>query len=110
MKITFKAAVAHEHRLHAKDSTADLPEEVAKRLIGRDLAEEAKASKPPRNEKGLRTDGPTLEEYVKAGYKAETYPPKGYAATPAPSNTTPTASEPPTAAEAPEKPKKEKRE
>ena len=28
----------------------------------------------------LRTDGPTLEEYVNAGYSAENYPPKGYAA------------------------------
>lgn len=29
--------------------------------------------------KPLRTDGPTLEEYVKAGYAAENYPPQGYA-------------------------------
>lgn len=28
----------------------------------------------------LRDDGPTLEEYVAAGYKAENYPPQGYAA------------------------------
>lgn len=28
----------------------------------------------------LRMDGPTLEEYVAAGYSADTYPPKGYAA------------------------------
>lgn len=28
---------------------------------------------------GLRTDGPTLEEYVKAGYAANSYPPEGYA-------------------------------
>lgn len=28
----------------------------------------------------LRTDGPTLEKYVKAGYPAEGYPPKGYEA------------------------------
>lgn len=28
----------------------------------------------------LRTDGPTLEEYVAAGYPAENYPPAGYAA------------------------------
>lgn len=27
----------------------------------------------------LRTDGPTLAEYVAAGYPANTYPPKGYA-------------------------------
>ena len=28
----------------------------------------------------LRTDGPTLKEYVAAGYSADTYPPAGYAA------------------------------
>ena len=28
----------------------------------------------------LRTDGPTLEEFVAAGYRAELYPPPGYAA------------------------------
>jgi hypothetical protein len=27
----------------------------------------------------LKTDGPTLEQYLKAGYKAEGYPPQGYA-------------------------------
>lgn len=27
----------------------------------------------------LRTDGPTLAEFVQSGYKAEDYPPKGYA-------------------------------
>lgn len=27
----------------------------------------------------LKTDGPTLAEYVAAGYKAENYPPQGYA-------------------------------
>jgi len=27
----------------------------------------------------LRTDGPTLKEYVEAGYAAENYPPQGYA-------------------------------
>ena len=32
---------------------------------------------------GLRLDGPTLEEWVKAGYPAEKYPPPGYAAKPA---------------------------
>lgn len=28
---------------------------------------------------GLRQDGPTLEEFVAKGYKAENYPPAGYA-------------------------------
>jgi hypothetical protein len=32
----------------------------------------------------LRADGPTLEEYVLAGYKAENYPPEGYAEKPSP--------------------------
>lgn len=30
------------------------------------------------DEGGLRTDGPTLEEYTKAGYSADSYPPRGY--------------------------------
>lgn len=33
----------------------------------------------PRDEAGLRLDGPTLPQYVAAGYKAEGYPPQGYA-------------------------------
>lgn len=37
-----------------------------------------KVAQPKQNE--LRQDGPTLDEYVKAGYLAENYPPKGYAA------------------------------
>jgi hypothetical protein len=45
-------------------------------------AEPSKPAEPPTNTEGLRLDGPTLEEYVKAGYKAENYPPKGYAAKP----------------------------
>lgn len=42
----------------------------------------------PNNKDGegdeLRKDGPTLEEYVKAGYSAENYPPTGYAEVPSP--------------------------
>jgi hypothetical protein len=37
---------------------------------------------PPVDADGLRTDGPTPEEYVAAGYLAENYPPQGYAAKP----------------------------
>ena len=36
------------------------------------------SAEPP----ALKTDGPTLEEFVKAGYKAEDYPPAGYAEKP----------------------------
>lgn len=32
------------------------------------------------DENGLRTDGPTVVEYVEAGYQASNYPPAGYAA------------------------------
>lgn len=32
----------------------------------------------------LRTDGPTLAEYIAAGYDPETYPPEGYASRDAP--------------------------
>lgn len=35
----------------------------------------------PYNAQGLRTDGPTVEQWVKAGYWAEHYPPEGYVAT-----------------------------
>lgn len=33
---------------------------------------------PPRDKDGLRTDGPTLEEFRRAGYAASAYPPAGY--------------------------------
>ncbi len=39
----------------------------------------AKSPKPKAEPETLRTDGPTLAEYVAAGYKAENYPPRGYA-------------------------------
>jgi hypothetical protein len=38
---------------------------------------------PPPKDAPLRTDGPTLAEYVAAGYKAENYPPTGFAVKPA---------------------------
>lgn len=37
------------------------------------------APPPPVNEKGERLDGPTVAEFVAAGYAASLYPPKGYA-------------------------------
>lgn len=36
----------------------------------------------PRDAEGLRLDGPTLEEWTAAGYKAENYPPQDYAEKP----------------------------
>lgn len=44
-----------------------------------DAKAKAEADAAPKNAEGLRLDGPTLEEYVKAGYLAENYPPQGYA-------------------------------
>lgn len=42
--------------------------------------EEDKAlGKEPTKSTPLREDGPTVEEYIDAGYKAVDYPPKGYA-------------------------------
>jgi hypothetical protein len=37
-------------------------------------------AEPPRDADGKRLDGPTIEEFVKAGYLAENYPPGDYAA------------------------------
>jgi hypothetical protein len=36
-------------------------------------------AEPPRDADGKRLDGPTIEEFVKAGYLAENYPPGDYA-------------------------------
>jgi hypothetical protein len=36
----------------------------------------------------LRQDGPTVKEYVEAGYKASNYPPQGYASKSAPEEIT----------------------
>jgi len=53
----------------------------------------------------LRTDGPTLEEFLIAGYKAENYPPEGYAEKPSPALDTyrATGQRPPTAEPEPER-------
>lgn len=44
----------------------------------------AKDEQPPKAIVKLRTDGPTLEDFMKAGYNAADYPPKGYEAKPSP--------------------------
>jgi len=41
--------------------------------------EELKGAEPPRDAKGLRLDGPTVSQWVAAGYKASAYPPSDYA-------------------------------
>jgi len=37
---------------------------------------------PPLDAQGLRLDGPTMEEWLAAGYRRENYPPRGYAPKP----------------------------
>lgn len=44
-----------------------------------DTIEQAKGAGQPGDPHPLRTDGPTLEEFVAAGYEAATYPPPEYA-------------------------------
>jgi len=46
---------------------------IVKHLVGTTLID------PDADDAGLRTDGPTIEEFVAAGYPAANYPPRGYA-------------------------------
>jgi hypothetical protein len=60
-------------RLHPGPEPIDLPEDIIAALPPGTVR--PVAPPPP----ALRTDGPTLEEFISAGYKAEHYPPQGYA-------------------------------
>lgn len=78
--------IVHGQRLRLGDST-DLSEEVYQRnkgyydkLIADGTIEFV--SQEGEDTQGLKMDGPTLEEWVKAGYDAENYPPRGYAEKP----------------------------
>ena len=44
-----------------------------------DAGEATVIPEPPLDENGLRLDGPTVAEYVQAGYSVDNYPPAGYA-------------------------------
>lgn len=46
--------------------------------VGKIIVNNEDEEKAARGSAELKTDGPTLEEYVKAGYKASAYPPTGY--------------------------------
>lgn len=50
-----------------------------KHLHEEGLEDDSRPYVPPTNADGLRLDGPTFEEFVKAGYPATRYPPSGYA-------------------------------
>jgi hypothetical protein len=53
------------------------------RIIVKNAEEEAELAKPKEDAWGkppeLKQDGPTIQQYVAAGYKAKDYPPAGYA-------------------------------
>lgn len=65
----------------AGDEVGPLSEASARRWIRRGVAEYyvPVAKELPRMGDGMRSDGPTVEEYVAAGYVARSYPPSGYA-------------------------------
>jgi hypothetical protein len=48
-------------------------------ITGKPVETDAERAARDVAERGLRQDGPTVAEYVKAGYSAKTYPPAGYA-------------------------------
>jgi hypothetical protein len=50
------------------------------KIAGKPLVDPGRSPQQgPRNAQGLRTDGPTLQEWTAAGYPAKAYPPTGYA-------------------------------
>ncbi|MCR5859721.1 hypothetical protein [Mesorhizobium sp. J428] len=56
----------------------DMPRTLASLLQPIEIKGKGKG-KGKKDETPLKTDGPTVEEYVAAGYSAKSYPPKGYA-------------------------------
>lgn len=63
----------------ADDTPADAEDSVEDGVDGVEADEDPAQDEPEWEAPALRTDGPTLAEYVKAGYKAENYPPRGFA-------------------------------
>lgn len=53
-----------------------------KNRFGTDAVVSVAKDEPVTNAGELKTDGPTMEEWLKAGYKPEHYPPQGYAEKP----------------------------
>lgn len=68
-----------------KDKIAKLYPESAKAKTPEEQMNEEmkKVPEQPVGADGLRTDGPTPEQWVEAGYDIKNYPPQGYAAKPA---------------------------
>jgi hypothetical protein len=74
----------------------DVPDHLDKHMKSRNYMKAAKPDdpdarvvepapvRPEPDSSGLRTDGPTLAQWLKAGYIADAYPPPGYAVRPDP--------------------------
>lgn len=74
LKLTSAVAIAGAVR--AAGSIVEVDEDLAVNLLHRGKAEVATEADAP---EGLREDGPTVAEFVAAGYPAANYPPEGYA-------------------------------
>jgi hypothetical protein len=70
------------HQLFEGDGAPPAPMAVPDATLPTTASAEAEAPITP-----LRTDGPTFEDYVAAGYAPESYPPVGYAEVPSPDST-----------------------
>lgn len=73
LKLT--AAIVIDGTIVRAGTLVEMAEGEAKDLLRRGKAELA----TERDNPTLRTDGPTVGEFVAAGYRAENYPPQGYA-------------------------------
>lgn len=68
-----------KHLGYQKGTEVDLPQDQCDRWVRRNVAEYVTGVLVD-NEAGPRTNGPTIKEWVDAGYKAADYPPNGYEA------------------------------
>lgn len=81
-----RPGVLREIRVHNPESLAPKADgppksavESAGGVLPKPLQTQSEASSAWKPGDPLMTNGPTLEEFIKAGYKAENYPPYGYA-------------------------------
>lgn len=78
MKIKLKCTYSGNPAKHGEPGDIiDLPKAEAQRLLDLKAAEIATEAEAKAAE--LKQDGPTIEEFVKAGFAPENYPPAGYA-------------------------------
>ena len=85
-----KYSVSNPHPGHGKDPNIGnefghtvYPKYVGNVIVNNPMEEQQELDKQPKVDTGwetiLKQDGPTVHEFVKAGYKASSYPPEGYA-------------------------------